>query len=95
MEYTKGEWEVKPYKATVFKGQAALSCFEVWAGERRIASTINEANAHLIAQAPRLYEACKEMLQELQQTPGVSQRFLDKWRQSIAKGGRNGKQTLP
>ena len=47
-----GGWEVKPYTATVFKGQAALSCFEVWAGERRIASTINEANAHLIAAAP-------------------------------------------
>jgi len=54
MEYrlaSRPEWKVKSYTATVFKGQAALSCFEVWAGERRIASTINEANAHLIAAA--------------------------------------------
>ena len=57
MEITKGEWKVKPYTASVFGNQAALSCFEVWAGEHRIASTINEANAHLIAQAPKLYEA--------------------------------------
>lgn len=45
-EYTK--WEVRTYTSSVFGNQAALTCKEVWMGERRIASTINEDNADLI-----------------------------------------------
>lgn len=63
MNYTKGEWEVRRYVAPVAGNQAAITCKEVWAGERRIASSINEANAHLIASAPDLYEALKRMME--------------------------------
>jgi len=61
MEFTKGKWKVREYRATVFNGQASLGCYEVWAGERRIASSINEDNAQLIATAPKLYKALKDL----------------------------------
>lgn len=58
-KFTPGPWEVKDYVATCCKGQMALSCKEVWSGDRRICSIVNEANACLIAAVPELFELLK------------------------------------
>lgn len=59
MEYTKGEWKVKDWHTSI----------EVKCGNKVIADldrsncslVEDEANANLIAQAPRMYEALKAL----------------------------------
>ena len=61
MEYTKGKWEIdKDYWWIRANGKPIIGC---WGDER-------EANAHLIAAAPELYEFVKEMAE--QNVPGAS-----------------------
>ena len=49
-----------------------------------------EANAHLISAAPDMYEACKEMLEELKITKGAAGIWLVRWAKALAKaeGGK-------
>ena len=62
MEYTKGEWEVRQLPITK---EVYVAC-----GAELIAGGLTEANAHLIAKAPRLYEACKLARHYLKSRPG-------------------------
>ncbi len=58
MGYTKGEWKVE--------GKKILLWHPGWSDDRKVIADCNqwdgkeaEANAHLIAAAPDMYEACK------------------------------------
>ena len=62
MEYTKGEW----VKYNRLYGTEVTE--HIWCGDKHIADLDGEdatANAHLIASAPMLYEACKLALKYL------------------------------
>ena len=74
-------WEVRTYVEPVFGGQGALTCKEIWAGKRRIATTLSEANAEHIVRAVNshaaLVEACEIALrrvkgEEVHCMPGYS-----------------------
>ena len=93
MEYTKGEWKViqkKASKVPFFDGFTlsveggklliALCDREKWDNKKQ-----RLANAHLIAAAPDMYEALKEIL-----TYDKIEYFKAKWVEALAKAeGRN------
>ena len=68
MEYTKGEWVVHEWGDKFQVVEAEVKVTEkpgiIMAGQLIIAKEITEANAHLIAEAPRMYEALKELTKE-------------------------------
>lgn len=62
-KHTPGEWKIYP----AYKSYPDLA-FEIWNGDYRIATTTDGAeqakiNARLIAAAPDLLEACKEIVE--------------------------------
>ncbi len=61
MEYTKGEWTVRSgFKVTVGAEQTWVAdCYPFHEKHPRPRVIEAEANARLIASAPKLYEACK------------------------------------
>lgn len=93
MNYTKGEWKVKQPKGKAIeffdgftlsvegdKLLIALCDRKGWDNKQQ-----RLANANLIAAAPDMYEACKEMLEELRITKGVASVWLSKWAKALAK----------
>jgi len=57
MEYTKGEWRVVNHQ---WKGKTEDMVIHVETAEDVVAEVYSEANASLIAAAPRLYKELKE-----------------------------------
>ncbi len=57
MEYTKGEW--RRFGGMVDGYGIVSSSGEVIIEQQALSGLENEANAHLIASAPDLYEACR------------------------------------
>ena len=71
MKYTKGPWHITPYKHQITDTFGVKDIQGAWVAKcHPFNGTINdieesEANARLIAAAPDLLEACKEMLEDL------------------------------
>ena len=59
MEYTKGEWKLSPLGKEWVVGEDGFAIAKVLDGKT---GKFNEANAQLIASAPRLYEALKKLV---------------------------------
>jgi len=76
MNYTKGEWKIYKVPAAFLINTDNME---------NIASCSNQANAHLISAAPDMYEACKEMLEELKITKGAAGIWLVRWAKALAK----------
>lgn len=88
--YTKGEWrscltDTLPDRWTICAGEK---------GERGIAKTVldnlippqeKEANAHLIAAAPELYEALSYIIRELDQANIIKAEFMATPQKALAK----------
>lgn len=73
MNYTKGKWEIR--KLPITGGLA------IYAGNDLIAAGVEEANAQLIASAPDLYEACREIAK----SPQPSSRAKAMVKQALSK----------
>ena len=83
MNYTKGEWKVKQLPLTREPA--------IYVGNKLIAGGVEEANAHLIAAAPEMYEALKELMDRFNGgTRFPLQSTCDRANQVIAKieGGK-------
>lgn len=67
MEYTKGEWTVRSgFKVTANEEQMYIAdCYPFHEKQPRPTIIQAEANAHLIAAAPELYEAGKKLVKWL------------------------------
>ncbi len=75
--YTKGKWKVIP------TGLSGVWKFRIETNKNIMAAVYSEANAHLIAKSPRMYEALKRLLDcgtqhEVDRLLGVG--FLDEVR---------------
>jgi len=60
--YTKGEWKVESGQVIDERGEIVARAYRDT--ECRIPPTERDCNMHLIASAPDLYEACKELLKK-------------------------------
>ncbi len=83
MEYTKGEWKVRSgFKVTAGEEQTWVAdCYPYHEKHPRPRVIEAEANAHLIASAPDLYEALREAqitLRVLQPSGSAVLREIDK-----------------
>ena len=89
MKYTKGEWKSE--------GKKVLLSHPGWSDDRKVIASCNEwlegeseANAHLIAAAPDLYEACWSASAALQGEDGyIINQIKDKLAKAIAKAEVN------
>ncbi len=72
MEHTPGPW--KCHSGMVWKADETEDGYPIARMERETPKTIpteRDANAHLIAAAPELLEACEDLLQALDNCPGT------------------------
>ena len=74
MNYTKGEWKAKD--KSYFQGEMPFIVSPTYSSYV-IARVDNEANAHLIAAAPELYEACNKMWSYLISRPAKPKELTD------------------
>ena len=87
-EFTPGPWAVNPNKAQVDVMPSMVPvCLLLWPTEHR-SEEETEANAHLIAAAPEMYEACKTALTVTggsKNWDGLTHGFLVEIEKAVAK----------
>ncbi len=82
--YTDGRWEVN--KVAEFDGSEVFAIHNYADNRiRRIANVWIEANAHLIASAPDLYEALRELLADTEKTGYTSVPHIMRAAEALAK----------
>ena len=85
--FTKGEWEVKDRWNVMMGRRLVANCGGYHSNVEPVAEE-NEANARLIAQAPKLYKFAKSVLSYLEKRPAKSfelQTMLDLAQYVLAK----------
>ena len=89
MEYTKGEWKLEQLPIT--KGYQVKCNGELIAA---VPCPDDDANARLIAQAPRLYEALKESVKASEDAISALNNLGESCPASIGLAAEHGRQAL-
>jgi len=85
LNYTKGKWEIEGCNIQTANGRTIALAYDP---DRPYHETpIALANARLIAAAPDMYKALKEIITDLEGWNKYDQRFLEKGKQALAKAG--------
>ncbi len=85
MEYTKGEWKASEQEQD-FYGKDYYAVRSIHDGRiQRVADVWIEANAHLIAAAPDMYEALKSIVKDVDETGYCRVHHIVTGQQALAK----------
>jgi len=84
--YTKGDWKAEKVSQDFDSWEWRVICYREQGLPIIVADDLNEANARLIAQAPRLYEACKLCVRELQEQLKGTSRLRPHTNEAISSG---------